>query len=144
MDASKLTIHPDHLRFKPMAHSKKLELRRENIKALIRSKPAGTRIDMKDFAKVTGTDPHLTASMIKTMVKRKEIIKIPMWNHAKRYNWAVANDYRVKKPANLPETTVQLVKPDTAFLADQAMKFVWEKDSDSLREFVKWLEAKSE
>ena len=44
MDATKLTVSPDTLRFQKMSRGKRAKLRRQNIIDLINSKPYGTPI----------------------------------------------------------------------------------------------------
>lgn len=129
-----LKIHPDHLRFNPMSRAKKLELKRENIKALIRSKPAGTIITINEFARVCASSEQNTYSMLKTMIKRKDIIRIPSEERGQRYSWAV-NEGKVRVAAKAPVARYEL-----ATIVDKAKEFAWQKDSDSLRAFITWLE----
>lgn len=139
MEASQLKISPENLRFKPMSRKKKLELRRENIKALIRSKPAGTVISIAQFAAACAQTEGNTFAMMKTMIKHGEIVKIPSEGHKKRYSWAV-NDGNVISPAVKKAIEAAAPKLDVALLIEKAKEFVWQEDSDSLRAFVKWIE----
>lgn len=137
MDASQLKIDPKHLRFKPMTNKERLRLKRENIKALIKAKPAGTVLTMTDFAAVTATTPANINVIIKTMLKHGEILKIQSESHGQRYSWVV-ND-------KLPETTKPNTKKtglryDITTLKQMAKTYAWDNDSDSLRGFIKTLE----
>lgn len=139
MEASKLKISPENLQFKPMSRKKRLELRRENVKALIRARPAGSEIIMSDFAKVCATSEANVYSMVKTMVKRKEIFKIPAEGRGQRYSWAVNEGTTITSPAVKKAIEAAAPKLDTALLIEKAKEFVWEEDSDSLRHFIKWV-----
>lgn len=146
MEASKLKISPEHLRFKPMPKAKRSALRRENIKALIRSKPAGTVIALADFSAATQSSQASAHSMVKTMIKRGEIIKVYAEGHARRYAYVV-NEPVVKQPAKpkaTPQPAEQAPEPtpaalDLDALVAKAKDFVWSENSDSLREFIKWV-----
>lgn len=138
MEASKLVISPENLRFKPLPRKRKLELRRENIKAYIKSKPAGTVISFSEFANITSQSEPNVYSMIKTMVKRGEILKIQSEDHGQRYSWVV-NDL-TEKAIKHPKTTLRY---DVVTLTQMAKEFAWREDSDSLRKFIKSLEEKS-
>lgn len=135
MEASQLKIAPEHLRFKPMPRAEKLRLRRENIKAYIKSKPAGTVITMSEFAKVSAQLEQNAYSMIKTMIKRGDIIKITSEGHGQRYTYVVneLTDKVVKHSKSVP-------RYDIASLKQMAKEFAWQEDSDSLRKFIQSLD----
>lgn len=141
MEASKLQISPEHLRFKPMTKGKRSALRRENIKALIRSKPAGTVLGLADFAAATQATEASAYSMLKTLIKRGEIIKIPDDLHNRRYSYVVNEPTKTKitKPADQPKVQLQPGCMDLKQLEAKAKDFAWQEDSDSLREFIKWV-----
>lgn len=144
MEASKLSISPEHLRFKPMSKGKRSALRRENIKALIRSKPAGTVLGLADFAAATQATEASAYSMLKTLIKRGEIIKIPDDLHNRRYSYVV-NEPVTKKQAAKEQPLDTRIKKGCYSLADieaEAKDFVWSNDTDSLRDFIKHLQGK--
>lgn len=139
MDASKLTIDPSHLRFDKMTGSRKIKLRKENIKALIRSRPAGSPIQYKEFAAVAATSEGNVYSMMKTMIKKGEIHKIDSDERGQRYAWAVdeAKVIVPKKPkANAPKTY------SVEELIEEAKSFAWRENTDSLRGFITSMEGK--
>lgn len=138
MEASKLTIDPNHLRFDKMSNGRRSKLRKENIKALIRSKPAGTIIKVSDFQKVTMSSNPSTSVMLKNMVKRGEISRYRDEQFKSRYTWAVSEGVKVK----VPKTPRQAPKSvfDTETIIEKAKSYVWQQDDDSLRGFIKWLE----
>lgn len=131
MEASQLKISPDNLRFRPMSRSKRQLLRRENVKALIRSKPAGTVILLSEFSAVCASNDTNTYSMLQTMIRRGEISRIASEQRGQRYSYVVNEDSRVIKPKQT------VVKTDS--LVEKAKQFAWEQDSDSLRQFIKWM-----
>lgn len=139
MEASKLQISPEHLRFKPMTRAKRSALRRENIKSLIRSKPAGTTISLAEFAAATQSTDGAVFSMLKTLAKRGEIIKIADDQHKSKYSYVV-NEPVIKQAAKpKPAAAPQQPGYDHAALVDKAKDFVWSKNSDSLRDFIEWM-----
>lgn len=141
MEASKLSISPEHLRFKPMSRAKRSALRRENIKALIRSKPAGTVLSLADFAAATQSSEGAVYSMLKTMIKRGAIIKIADDLHKSKYSYVV-NEPVTKAQAAKEKPLDTRLKKDCMTIADleaKAKDFAWSEDSDSLREFIKWV-----
>lgn len=132
MDVSKLSINPDHLRFKKLTPERKSELRRENIKALIRSKPAGTIITAKEFTEVTKVPGTGIFAILNSLIKKGEITKIPAPGFTKKSSWVV-NESRepVPQPANRPATRYTVLQ-----LTQLAKDFTWDTESDSLREFI--------
>lgn len=155
MEASKLVISAENLRFKPMSRGKRSQLRKENIKALIRSRPAGSKITSKDSQAVTGAKYQTAWAMLNAMVKKGEIIRTPMPGKTKLYSWVVNEDVKVTKPSvdEAPsadkQDTPERSQPDEHTATDRtpssllaaAKDFAWATNSDSLREFVAWYEA---
>ena len=141
MEASKLSISPEHLRFKPMTRAKRSELRRQNIKALIRSKPAGTVLSLADFAAATQSSEGAVFSMLKTLTKRGEIIKIADDVHNRKYSYVVNEPVSKKQAAK--EKPLDTRQKDCLTMDDlqaRAKDFAWSENSDSLRDFIKWIE----
>lgn len=138
MEATILKIDPEHLRFKKMPMAKKSKLRRENIKALIRSKPAGTPIQIVEFQRVTMTSNPATYSMLMNMVKKGQIQKIAVEGKVNRYSWAVNEKIKVTRKA-APKAPVSATSFDTETLIEKAKSYAWETNDDSLRAFIKWL-----
>ncbi|MDE2106077.1 MAG: hypothetical protein KGL39_53130 [Patescibacteria group bacterium] len=132
MDASKVTVSADTLRFQKMDKGRKTKLRRQNIIDLIKSKAYGTPITLAEF----GTAAQLTASsaysLIETMVKNGVISKDKL--EGQKYAYRVNGAVWVSKK---PETAQ--VKP-LGNAAELARDFYWQTGSDSLHEFVQWLE----
>lgn len=139
MEASKLTIDPNHLRFDKMTNGKRSKLRKENIKSLIRSKPAGTLIMVSEFQAVTMSSNPSTSVMLKNMVKRGEITRHQDDHFKSRYSWAVNEDVKVRVP-KAPKAVAPSVGFDTETIVEKAKSYVWQQDDDSLRGFIKWLE----
>lgn len=116
------------------------------MKALIRSKPAGTVIQVKEFAIAAATTEVLAYSMLKTLIKRGEIAKIPSEGHKQRFSYAVTDGTVVKRLRNiaLPDYPVPAHKlPTVNLLIEKAKEYAWEQDNDSLRGFIKWIERKN-
>lgn len=138
MEASKLVIDPKHLRFDKMPMAKRSKLRRENIKALIKSKPAGTVIYISEFQKATMSSNPATYTMLMNMVKKGQIIKIQDEKQRNRYSWAVP-DAKVTTPKTPKTESPPTPRVHLEELTEQAKSYAWQKDSDSLRGFIEWM-----
>lgn len=145
MDASKVTVSPEYLRFTPLTRYKRADLRRKNIIDLIRSKPSGTPISLAEFSAVcdfkgTSAAHAILGRMVKagTIVRQQEGIN--------RYSYYVAADaVNTQTPATtadpMPEPITKHIseKPTDSTIADLAKEFYWNYNSDNLHEFIKWL-----
>lgn len=145
MDVSQLKISPEALRFKPLSKQRKSQLRHENIKALIRSKPTGTYIPQAEFARVCAFTEASAGSMLKTLLTHKEIERTVIPGRKNQYSYTVCEDVKVTKPA---VKTAEPIKdesepiPIASFeisIQERAMAFAWSQNSDSLREFIRWI-----
>src|SRR5437764_15310586 len=106
MDATKLTVSPDTLRFQPMARGKKTKLRRQNIIDLIQSKPSGTPIGLQEFAVVTQTTPSNAWRLVRTMIKRGAISQDRISERRAAY--------RVNGPVTTKKLDMPIPPPTTA------------------------------
>jgi hypothetical protein len=155
MEASKLTINPDHLRFQPLPAAKKTELRRKNILDLIRNTPNGTKLRLVDFQKAGAYKTTASAwGMVSTLLKHGTIVRER--EGLSGYSYYVAADAVKKqlKPAAAAPADQAAEQPKFSFTTTKvgefeqaaqgyinqlAKQYAWEYNSDSLREFVKWL-----
>lgn len=145
MDASKLTIDPEKLRFQKMMPGKRAQLRRKNMIDLINSKPAGTPLRLEEFEAVTRTSSANVHSVIQNMVKDGVITKTLVEGTKNRYCYSVVSNVKVKQP-KLPAVPITETAPVQQFPAqtieDYAREYSWEANNDSLRGFVKWMDGK--
>jgi hypothetical protein len=141
MDASKLSVSPDHIRFTPMGRNKKAQLRRKNVITLIRSKPAGTPITLSEFQVACAyTSTTAAYELVKDMIKRGTIVRtVEGFN---RHSYTVAADAATSQRAEAKARAAASPELLRKTLGDFAKEFAWESDSDSLREFVKWMDSK--
>lgn len=138
MDASKVTVSPDTLRFTKMSRGRKAKLRRQNIVDLINSKPYGTPITLAEFGSVTQLSIAGAYSLIETMVKHGVVSKDKL--DGNRYTYRVNGAVWVTKQ---PETSPELAPKPTVTdseLRQLAKEFYWQTASNDLHEFVAWLE----
>lgn len=156
MEASKVTINPDVIRFQKMDRAKRTKLRRQNIIDLIKSKPYGTPIKLAEFAYVAQCTDASAYALIKTMIKKGIISKDYISRF--RITYSVNSEPRTITPAQKPtaapqaaleleppvvaETSAEPVTAPTRSLEDYAREFAWEHNSDSLREFIKFMDGK--
>lgn len=150
MQASKLTIDPDKLRFEKMTHAKRSKLRRQNVIDLINSKPYGTPITMREFVDVTQTTS--VQGLLKTMIKKGVITKQPITHRKIAYSVNGAPK-TIKPPVELVvatpppaehQGTTNRLGRGTVYqsVQDYAKDFYWETSSTDLREFIKWMDHK--
>jgi hypothetical protein len=140
MDASKLTVSPDKLRFQKMSPTKRLLLRRKNVIDLIKSKPYGSPITLAEFQAVTQLrGSGGVHSLLMSMVKKGMITK-EKTNH-RNIAWTVTGEPRIVKPARHPvEPPKEVETMQIKSLEEYAREFSWQHNSDSLREFVKFMD----
>jgi hypothetical protein len=144
MEASKVTINPDKLKYEQMTEKQRTELRARNIIDLIRNTPAGERITLMQFMKAAGYRTYQSAdSKLKSMIRQGLISKTEL-DHPKTYAYSI-NDGTLTAPKREPAKEVQHfddIQPPFQTLGDYAKQFVWEANSDSLRDFVRWMDGK--
>jgi hypothetical protein len=157
MQASKVSINPNFIKFENMSPGKRAQLRRQNIIDLIRSKAAGTFIPMSEFQAVTQHKKASGAwSLIQGMIKAKIISRVPIDGTYNKYSYVVNEDVKTIKsavtsaaPTEMPSSmtastsrTRTTVETPQKSLTSYAREFAWESNSDSLRDFIKWMDGK--
>lgn len=158
MLVSKVTISPITKQLNSLTPIKRKQLRREAIMNYINSKPAGTPITTRDLQTAAQISAYPTAySFIRAMISDGHIGRTQIGN-SRKYEYYVreTDTYTLDKPDKViktPLTTTYQYEPDEEVteaevqkapsddLKDQAIRFAWEHDSDSLREFIKWIGA---
>lgn len=146
MEVSQATITPKTLELNRLNKTKKTNLRRKLVIEYIQSKPSGEIIRMAAFQREGqfSTTPN-TNAFINRML-RDGIITRYKGDKPRTYYYAVTGAVRVKKPANQAEEAQGAEKPATVssnhLLTDYAKQFAWERNSDSLREFVEYMDGK--
>lgn len=151
MQASKVTITPETqeaIRFRPLSKKQKRKLRQDRIKELIASRKPFTRIMTKEFGAVTDLPDNTVWSIVRGMARRGEI---QMINLSKRtYGFALPGDIKVTKlPSQQQVPELEALVSDgpppvgnVGSLTGYAKEFAWATNSDSLREFVGWMDGK--
>lgn len=163
MDASRIVFSQQTkaaLNARPMSKAAKAKLRRERVKDYIRSQPVGTIIKQRDLATVAGYDKSQGHgwAFISRMVKTGHIAKdTSEGNH--KPSWTVRGDAKVKTPpVEKPEklTVESNEKPEfslhteslddlndivAGMVTQRAKEFAWAYNSDSLRDFIRFLSA---
>lgn len=146
MEVSQATISAKTLDLNRLNKTKKTNLRRKLVIEYIQSKPSGEIIRMAEIQKAGqfSTTPN-TNAFIKRML-RDGIITRYKGDKPRTYYYAVTGAVRIKKPANVAEEPQAASKPATVsnnhLLTDYAKQFAWEHNSDSLREFVEYMDGK--
>lgn len=159
MEASKVTINPELLNSPIMTRKRKLKLRRNLIFEYIRSKPAGTPIPTSALVNAAQYKSHGSGwQQIQTMKAKGLLIqeKIPKSNNS---IWTIPGDAYVVKPAERPYGVDPEAKPAASTeglpkglvgevqtlysvenIVQNAKQFAWERNSDSLRDFISSLQ----
>tara|TARA_B100001245_G_C22894477_1_gene431580 strand:- start:5386 stop:5877 length:492 start_codon:yes stop_codon:yes gene_type:complete len=140
-----------------LSPTKKRELREQLIKDRIR-KAAGSGVTKQELIATAGYSPKTTSNeyanglgLIASMIQRGVISHLPTKGFKKV--WSVAEDVKSKrekpKDIDMPlpiiskEATVSRQEPteiNRVKLVDMAKEFAWRKNSDSLREFISYIE----
>jgi DNA-binding MarR family transcriptional regulator len=146
MEVSQATISPKTLDLNRLSKTKKTNLRRKLVIEYIQSKPSGEIIRMAEIQRVGQFTTTPNTNMFVNRMLRDGIITRYKGDKPRTYYYAVTGAVRVKKPANQAEEAQGADKPATVSnnhqLTDYAKQFAWERNSDSLREFVEYMDGK--
>jgi hypothetical protein len=153
MDASKVTIAKQTLHNSLLSQKDRIRLRRERVVEYIRSVPAGTPIKPVDIMRHAGIDlsSATRTAFFNSMVRDGIITKEPVFGTHK-FTFTVVGDAKTIVPPKPKEEPVVeeadkpadevAVRSDTTTLESLAKEFAWKNNSDSLREFVEWMDGK--
>lgn len=157
MEASKVTIDPNTMRSAVMSNKRKRELRTELVKAYIRSVPSGSPITIKELGLAAQfTDKQAaSANQFVTRLVLNGVLQRERIPHKNASYWTIPGDAetvdedhtwnppaRAVAEAALPVETDFDQSHNPTMVEERAKQFAWDKDSDSLREFVAWLQDK--
>jgi hypothetical protein len=152
MEASKVSFTAETSRQMeaPLTRPRYTELRRANILAYIRDKPNGTPIATRELAEVSQNRSYQRTgktSAINGFIKNMEcdglLILETIPGSRKRRYYPTAGP---RPPASNPRlerqngAACQQEPEGNRTLTDMAKDFAWSHDSDSLREFVAWMD----
>lgn len=127
MEVSKLTIRPELLLTKKLNQKQKKSFRKKLIKEYIQDKPYGTPISINEFSRLCHyTGENAAYKILDEMISCGEISREK--SEGKTFSYTVNGQVHVTK-FGLSNEEVK----------NKAMQFAWENDSDSLREFIKWI-----
>jgi hypothetical protein len=168
MQASRVQIRPESINYYngKLSSDHRRRLKEAAAIDLINSKPAGTRIKLSEFghAMHTGHDNN-TDSIIKSMLQKRIIGRTEIEGSYKKYSYWV-NAARTVKAANkvlgkgapkkeIKEAAAPVPTPapapviaapappplESPDIPQLAKEFSWNYNTDSLREFIKWMES---
>lgn len=146
MEVSQATISPKTLELNRLSKVKKTNLRRKLIVEYILSKPSGELIRMAAFQHVGQFSTTPNANAFVNRMLRDGIIARFAGDKPRTYYYAVTGAVRLKKPADKAVEAQDSENPVTVSsnhqLTDYAKQFAWERNSDSLREFVEYMDGK--
>lgn len=140
-EAARTVVSPETIRRAeiPLTHKQKVQIKQDRVKALIKSKPAGTRIMLEDFlADGIFNNTASAYGFLKTMIKKGIIGKTEIG--LKQYSYYVPDGTTI-----VPPSPAAPPKPKAILAVDKveqkAMQFSWEcpEHYNDLHEFVKWL-----
>lgn len=142
MEVSKVHLSTTTLSLNRLNKVKKTALRRKLVVEHIQSKPAGEIIRTGEFREVCqfSTDAN-THSFIKRML-RDGVIARYKGDKPKTYYYTVLGSVRVRKPEEKQPETDNAPVTKNHSLIEYAKQFAWEHNSDSLREFVAYMDGK--
>lgn len=139
MEASKLTINPETLRFQKMPRDQKATLRKRNIIDYIQSKPYNTPIAMTELATVASCTVGNVSLIVRHLEKRGIITRTALGRQQTAY--AVNGEPKTVTPSKPRVVAVPDHLPQAPTFGDVealARDFAWQTNSDSLREFIAW------
>jgi hypothetical protein len=131
MDVRKVTISEATIdRIRMSSGKKKVQLREEAIKNLIKSKPAGTVLKVKDFQKVTLVENAGTVhAILKRLLVRGDIDRFRP-NPLKKIQFAytVMDEVKVKTPPVIRARDMNPITFSHEDIERKAQEFLWEVD----------------
>lgn len=172
MEVSRLSISPTTMNLTKLSGKKKNHLRRKLIVEYIQSKPAGEIIRMDELRQVAKLSTRANADAFVNRMIRDGVIGRYKADKPRTYYYSVIGTVRTKKLAAQPERLTidnhehtyldgvcercgllqktieqpsERPKEQIAtnhLLTDYAKQFVWERNSDSLRDFVAYMDGK--
>lgn len=155
--ASKVSLNPKLLAEaeRNLTFKQKRALKEQKVLDLIRSRPAGSRIGLRDFARVLMTSEPSAHEFIKGMVKRGKISKHNL--SPKTFYYAILDDAKTVTPTEekpIEEPKAELTSNPNAAptppmpsshhldidIERKAMQYSWETpdDNNNLRGFIEW------
>lgn len=145
MIASKVEVNPDLIKFKPLSRKKKVELRKSRVIAYIEAKPYMKRITTRELALIAELSPQNTWQLLNRMEKNREIVKHSLT--PRTFAYTVPMPVHTVKTAEATQpmearASTASTGGGTAQLATYAKDFAWSTNSDSLREFVAYMDGK--
>lgn len=149
MQASKVTITPETRAAaeRPLSRADRHNMQREQIMAYIRNKPAGTPINVRKMGERIGLigNQLIQLPLFLQRMVRDRLITMEGEKGTEYRTFTVLTDVKTIPPEPQPEPeSVPPPQPPVSnhTLSVYAKEFAWEKDSDSLREFVGWMDGK--
>ena len=144
MGVSKLTVSQKTYDLNYLGKKKKTNLRRKAIIELIQSKPAGEIIKTGEIQAVGQFTTYANAWSFINRMTRDGVIARYESEKPKSYYYAVTGAMRITKPGQQSSSeTSPVIDPSTKpTLAEYAKNFAWSHNSDSLRDFVRYMDGK--
>lgn len=157
MEVSKVTLTDQtraRLQNPTLGRLRRQELRRELVMEYIKTKPNGSIFTTGEINKVAFPEGHLRSNVLKFIkaMKRDHLIDIEAIPNTYKYILIPTDATTVKKPEQklepvwkaAPESEQPTTQASDApmTLSDYARDFAWEKNSDSLREFITFMDGK--
>lgn len=148
MEASKVTLTKETKKSadRELNRTERRDLQRESIMAYIRSRPAGTPINVRHMANhlvLSKSRTTVLPTFLKHMVRDGLITMEGEKGTARRIFSVCADAKTIVPPAEpIPDEPVTPPPATNSTLTQYAKQFAWETNSDSLREFVVYMDGK--
>lgn len=149
MEVSKLTISAETLNGPLMTKARKKKLREQIVMEYIQSKPAGARIITDEFKNIcrfkhNGQTHNFINGMVKKGLINKDLLD---GSRGRRYSYSVRTT-KSPRPNTVVEKAITLgqeiekhkAKEENMDIVAKAKQFAWERNSDSLRDFIATLQ----
>lgn len=148
MQASKVTLSKETMQSMglPLTSEQRFELRRTKAIAFVQQFPVGTKLSISAIARAAGVYPSSSQNFFMNRLKQEgTLTRHKEFKHDFVGSWTVDEEVKTIMPpvaqAPIKELEPTAQKPDIISLAKD---YYWETGNDSLREFIKWLEAKEQ
>lgn len=150
MQASKVHLSAETLQAmnRPMTSDQRYALRRQRAIDFIKSKPTGTKLSIGDICRAAGVYPSSSQNFFMNKMKADGTLTQHKNLDDLFGSWTVNEDVKTSLMPSLssdfkaPRSLTLDPPPQEKDIVGLAKDYYWQTSSDSLREFIKWLDTK--
>lgn len=144
MEASKVSLSADTLQSSSLKHGDKMRLRLQALTDYIQSRPYMAKITYRDLMHVLQVNYQADARKVVLRAEKEGLItrhELGIRKFAYTVNGVVTTKkLDAPKPKKDKSVTGTPPREPSGNIEELARNFAWDQNSDSLREFIKWLQ----